>query len=179
MTVAIDMGHGGKDRGTTAGLTDEADLTYQAGHNLSRLLRVLGRKAKLLRKQGEDPSNEQRRDRAIEAGADWVLSIHVNEGPSAYHGGHAFYSVGDGIGKQVCDAVMEGWPEPLKRHHLHATERNGIYIAGRLSPSRGNCGPEWRRSIGIIWDCRLCSWRCFTPATSGTTRQLMMIGSGI
>jgi N-acetylmuramoyl-L-alanine amidase len=85
-TVAVDPGHGPDDPGAVgpSGVR-EADATFRLAERLAEELRARGAAPRLLRRAEEDPDPSQRAARANEAGADALLSIHLNshEDPSA------------------------------------------------------------------------------------------------
>jgi N-acetylmuramoyl-L-alanine amidase len=94
-SVAVDAGHGPRDPGVIgpSGLR-EADAAYRLAARLATELRTRGAEPLLLRTTGEDPEASERAVRANEAGADALVSIHLNghedsaaEGSSSYYFG--------------------------------------------------------------------------------------------
>ncbi|MGH2723576.1 MAG: N-acetylmuramoyl-L-alanine amidase [Actinomycetota bacterium] len=93
--IAIDPGHGPDDPGAVGpgGLT-EAEAAYSLAERLAEELRARGAHPLLLRSPGETPDQSDRATRANEAGAEMVVSVHLNnhedpaaEGSSAYYFG--------------------------------------------------------------------------------------------
>ena len=94
-TVAVDPGHGPDDPGAIgpAG-TREGDAAYRLAEALLVELQLRGSDPRLLRAAGEDPDASERAARANRAGADVLVSMHLNshedpaaEGSSAYYFG--------------------------------------------------------------------------------------------
>lgn len=94
-TIAVDPGHGGDDPGNVGptGLR-EADAAFDIAERLERHLRAREARPVLLRTREEGPSGSDRAGRANEAGADVLVSIHLNshadpaaEGSSSYYFG--------------------------------------------------------------------------------------------
>lgn len=86
--VAVDPGHGGKDKGARIDGDSEADLTWTLGQILiPRLESELGVQAVLVRQESEDPDPGERAARANRENADVYLSLHVHPrpgGPTAF-----------------------------------------------------------------------------------------------
>jgi N-acetylmuramoyl-L-alanine amidase len=102
--VAVDPGHGGRDKGARLDGDTEANLTWTLGQILiPRLESELGVQTVLVRQESEDPDPAQRAARANRANADVYLSLHVHPrpgGPTAFvarmEGGTA--AAGPGLG---------------------------------------------------------------------------------
>lgn len=111
--VAIDPGHGPSDPGVIgpSGLHEE-DVTLELSGRLADELRARGAEPLILRGESDDPDPSTRAARANEAGADVLVSIHLNghEDPSAegsasyYFGRLGFSSVG---GRALAELVQE------------------------------------------------------------------------
>lgn len=90
--VALDPGHGPDDPGAVgSGGTVEADITVTMAGYLSNELRARGAEPIVLRKPGETPDPSERAARANHAGAEVLVSLHLNshtdpgaEGSSSY-----------------------------------------------------------------------------------------------
>ncbi|RJQ10776.1 MAG: AMIN domain-containing protein [Bacillota bacterium] len=78
--IVIDPGHGGNDPGAIAANgTREANLTLQIGLKLADLLRAAGADVRLTRTTAaENPDKYARPQMANDAGADALVSIHLN-----------------------------------------------------------------------------------------------------
>lgn len=108
-TVAVDPGHGPEDPGATgpAG-TQEAEAALRLAEALLVELRLRGSDPRLLRAAGEDPGASERADRANRAGADVLVSIHLNshEDPSA-EGSSSYYFGGLGASSVAGAALAQ------------------------------------------------------------------------
>ncbi len=106
-TVAVDPGHGPTDPGARgpAG-TREADGAYRLAEALLEELRLRGSDPRLLRHADEDPDASERAARANRAGADVLVSIHLNshEDPAA-EGSSSYYFGGVGA-SSVAGALL-------------------------------------------------------------------------
>jgi N-acetylmuramoyl-L-alanine amidase len=96
--VVLDPGHGGDDRGATAHGMDEAALVEDLAARLEGRLSAVGVRALLTRGPDSNPSDGDRAAFANDAGADVVLSLHVDRAPSARCHGIASYHFGTGTG---------------------------------------------------------------------------------
>jgi N-acetylmuramoyl-L-alanine amidase len=87
-TIALDPGHGGRDKGARLDGDSEAALTWELAQILTRRLEAdLGVRTVLVREQSEDPAPAQRAARANRDHADAYLSLHVHPrpgGPTAF-----------------------------------------------------------------------------------------------
>jgi N-acetylmuramoyl-L-alanine amidase len=108
-TVAVDPGHGPEDPGATgpAG-TREAEAAFRLAEALLVELRLRGSDPRLLRGAEEDPEASERAARANQAGADVLVSIHLNshEDPSA-EGSSSYYFGGLGASSEAGAALAE------------------------------------------------------------------------
>ena len=79
--IAIDPGHGGYDSGATGYGAKEADLTWKIANVCAAELRdYAGVSVYMTRSQDECPTIKERVERAASAGADVIISIHINAG---------------------------------------------------------------------------------------------------
>ncbi len=77
--IALDAGHGGDDTGATLGETSEAWLSAELCRSVATLLRLeLDVEAVVIRDDHENPSADERAERANHAGADLYLALHVH-----------------------------------------------------------------------------------------------------
>jgi N-acetylmuramoyl-L-alanine amidase len=87
-TVAVDPGHGGKDKGGRLDGESEADLTWELGRILARRLESdLGVRTLVVREEGESPEGAERAARANRDNADLFLSLHIHPrsgGPTGF-----------------------------------------------------------------------------------------------
>ncbi|HLI56821.1 MAG TPA: N-acetylmuramoyl-L-alanine amidase [Actinomycetota bacterium] len=90
--LGIDPGHGGDDPGSRgpSGET-EAELTFQLAARLAQLLEAEGAEVTLTRGPHDGPTDSQRALLANAAGAELLLSLHLNAHPSEVAQGVATY----------------------------------------------------------------------------------------
>jgi N-acetylmuramoyl-L-alanine amidase len=94
--VVLDPGHGGQDRGCVAHGLEEAAVAEDLAFRLEGRLQAMGVRVLLTRGWDSCPSDEERAALANDAGADLLLSLHVDradspscEGVASYHFGTA------------------------------------------------------------------------------------------
>ena len=84
MVIALDAGHGGSDSGATNGSLIEKDLNLSiARYCRDELKQYYGVTVYMVRDSDEDVDLAERVNRAVNAGADLFVSIHINETPGA------------------------------------------------------------------------------------------------
>lgn len=97
--VIVDPGHGGTDHGVLANRLDEGDLVYDLASRVEGRLTATGCSAFLTRgpdgRDGEGPSEVDRAGFANAAGADLVISLHVEAHPNPLASGVATYYYGN------------------------------------------------------------------------------------
>ena len=100
--IVIDPGHGGRDRGVTIGsdrtAVTEADLVSDIARRLEGRMAAAGMEALLSRGPHDCPSDAERAGFANSAGADVLLSLHVDADPSPSANGLAAFHFGTGNG---------------------------------------------------------------------------------
>jgi N-acetylmuramoyl-L-alanine amidase len=96
--VVLDPGHGGDDRGATGHGMDEASLVEDLAARLEGRLSAVGVRTLLTRGPDGNPTEAERAAFANDAGADLVLSLHVDRAPSPHCHGIASYHFGTGTG---------------------------------------------------------------------------------
>ncbi len=96
--VVVDPAHGDGDRGATGHGMDEASLVEDLAARLEGRLSAVGVRTLLTRGPDSNPSEADRAAFANEAGADLVLSLHVDRAPSPHCHGVAAYHFGTGTG---------------------------------------------------------------------------------
>ena len=96
--VVVDPGHGDGDRGTCAHGLEEAAVVEDLAARLEGRLTAVGVRALLTRGPDTNPTEAERAAFANEAGADLVLSLHVDRGPTPAAHGIACYHFGTGTG---------------------------------------------------------------------------------
>lgn len=96
--VVLDPGHGGADRGATGHGLQEAALVEDLAARLEGRLAAVGVRALLTRGHDTSPADGDRAQFANDAGADLVLSLHVDRGTSPAGHGIASYHFGTGTG---------------------------------------------------------------------------------
>ena len=110
--VVVDPGHGGLDRGATAGALAEADIALDLAARLEGRLSAVGVRALVTRGADADPSDAERATLANEARADLLLSLHVDRTDSPSCHGVASYHFGTGnglsstVGEQLASLVQ-------------------------------------------------------------------------
>ena len=110
--VVLDPGHGGRDRGATGHGLQEADVVEDLAARLEGRLTALGVRTLLTRGVDNCPSDAQRAQFANDAGADLVLSLHVDRADSPRCHGVASYHFGAGrgttstVGEQLASLVQ-------------------------------------------------------------------------
>jgi N-acetylmuramoyl-L-alanine amidase len=110
--VAVDPGHGPADPGAVGpDGTSEADAAFRLALALADELARRGAEPNLLRHEDEDPSAEERADRANQWGAEVCVSLHLNEGDPAAEGAMCLYYGHEGsfspAGHRLAELVME------------------------------------------------------------------------
>jgi N-acetylmuramoyl-L-alanine amidase len=96
--VVLDPGHGGPDRGATGHGLEEAALVEDLAARLEGRLTAVGVRTLLTRGPDSRPTDAERADFANAAGADVVLSLHVDRAASPRCQGVASYHFGAGRG---------------------------------------------------------------------------------
>jgi N-acetylmuramoyl-L-alanine amidase len=96
--IVIDPGHGGRDRGVVVGQHSEADLVWDLARRLEGRMQATGMEALLSRGPDQCPPERERARFANEAGADLILSLHVDANASPYASGVASFHYGTGNG---------------------------------------------------------------------------------
>ncbi|GKV68750.1 putative N-acetylmuramoyl-L-alanine amidase YrvJ [Sporosarcina sp. NCCP-2716] len=92
ITVAIDPGHGGNDRGTTGTRgTDEKDLTLLTAELLSGKLKDAGAQVVLTRDSDTYVSLQKRTEIGLHEGADVFVSLHYDANPDRSISGFTTY----------------------------------------------------------------------------------------
>lgn len=134
----IDPGHGPGD-GSKAGRTPEHKYCWDMACFVESALRD---DLPMTRHEGEDPDNPERFRRAVEAEAGFVISLHVNAGPSDYHGAHAFPTPGDMLSHRVAEAIMSAWPKELSRTSMHGKWKGTTWIEGAVAAPKKDYWPR-------------------------------------
>jgi N-acetylmuramoyl-L-alanine amidase len=97
--VIVDPGHGGTDHGVLAHRLDEGDLVYDLASRVEGRLTATGSSAFLTRGpdggERESPSETDRAGFANAAGADLLISLHVEAHPNPLASGVATYYYGN------------------------------------------------------------------------------------
>jgi N-acetylmuramoyl-L-alanine amidase len=114
--LIIDPGHGGPAPDADPGVLDEGELVYDLASRIEGRLTATGASAFLTRGPDgspEGPSEEDRASFANAAGADLLLSLHVNRHTSAAASGVATYYYGSDefghysmVGEKLADLVQ-------------------------------------------------------------------------
>lgn len=109
--IVLDAGHGGEDRGVTAGGVTEADLVWDLASRLEGRLSALGVQTWSTRGPNNGATDEQRAQLANDVGADLVLSLHIDGFATGKPNGIAAYYYGAGeasstIGERLADLAQ-------------------------------------------------------------------------
>ena len=96
--VVVDPGHGGRDRGSTGNGLEEAAIAEDLAARIEGRLAAVGVRALLTRSPHSCPTDAERAAFANEAGADLVVSLHVDRADSPRAQGVASYHFGTGSG---------------------------------------------------------------------------------
>lgn len=96
--IVIDPGHGGSDPGVAVGGVTEAGLVSDIARRLEGRMSAAGMEALLSHGPHDCPSDPERAAFANTAGADVVLSLHVDANPSPAANGLAAFHFGTGTG---------------------------------------------------------------------------------
>ncbi len=179
MTVALDPGHGGYDGGARAhdsGLW-EKEITLQIALEIEKALVEQGAEVVLTRREdvclaeGDTATKarkredlQKRRDIAEEAGADVLLSIHMNEYRSRKESGpQVFYQRGADSGRLLAGALQQAMLEELDPPKRRVAMAGDYYVLrGKLPSALVECGflsnaaeekllldPAYQRRIGL------------------------------
>lgn len=117
--MAIDPGHGGRNRGCDVGAMCEADYVLALGHHFAARIRHSGEPitACMLRTRHDaDVQLSVRGHLADEFGAGLRIVLHVNASVKTHlRGGIMFHLPGDEIGREVAYRIARAWPDPMHR----------------------------------------------------------------
>ena len=118
--IVLDPGHGGRDRGATGHGLEEAAIVEDLAARLEGRLTALGVRALLTRGTDRSPSDAARAEFANDAGADLVLSLHVDRGATPHAQGVACYHFGAGRG--TTSTVGEHFASLVQREVVARTD---------------------------------------------------------
>jgi N-acetylmuramoyl-L-alanine amidase len=118
--VVLDPGHGGDDRGACAHELEEAALVEDLAARLEGRLSAVGVRRLLTRGPEGNPGDAERAAFANDAGADLVLSLHVDRAASPHCHGIASYHFGTGTG--VTSTVGEKLASLVQREVVARTD---------------------------------------------------------
>ncbi len=96
--IVVDPGHGGPERGVAVAGVTEADLVWDLARRLEGRMAATGMEALLTRREDTCPTDAERAAFANAAGADLVLSLHVDANRSMHAQGLATFHFGNGSG---------------------------------------------------------------------------------
>ena len=191
LTIAVDAGHGGYDGGAygrTSG-TPEKGLNLDVARRVERMLREQGASVVMTRTDDyalcdDDPpirkklQDMQRRAAIITgAGADLVLSIHMNEyAGRAESGPQVFYREGCPAGRLLAGALQEALIAGLSPKKERAAAGGDYYILTLGVPSvLVECGflsnaaeeallltPEYRERVAVAVVQGVLNWNALT-----------------
>lgn len=122
--VAIDAGHGGRDSGASSGNVIEKDLVLQYAKELAAAIENRpGYKAFLVRKKDEFLRLRTRVERARQAGADVMISIHADALASGVASGASVYTLSEEASDDEAAALVES--------HNRADEIGGVAVSAQ------------------------------------------------
>jgi N-acetylmuramoyl-L-alanine amidase len=111
--IVIDPGHGGSDPGEVGNGVDEADIVFDLARRLEGRLAALGVTVFLTRSAERNPSEGQRAEFANDAGADLMVSLHMDShitasasGIATYYYGHDAHGFDSPMGERFADLVQ-------------------------------------------------------------------------
>jgi len=120
--VAIDAGHGGRDSGASSGRVIEKDLVLRYARELAAAIEMRpGYKAFLVREKDEFLRLRTRVERAREAGADMMISIHADALAAGVASGASVYT----LSKDASDAEAAA----LVESHNRTDDIAGVAVA--------------------------------------------------
>lgn len=126
LLIAIDAGHGGSDRGVCHDPLVEKDINLEMAFRVQAAVEALGAETVLTRTDDRYIPLEDRAAAANAAGADLLISLHVNRMPGhpECRGGQVFYLPGSERGRALARAIQEAllWVDPA--NHRQALSGN-------------------------------------------------------
>lgn len=143
LTVMVDAGHGGRDRGCAAGGAWESAITLDVAREVRRLLEARGHRVLMTRtEEGQTLALPERVARAAGAPIDAFVSIHVNSAANPEANGAEVYTLpAPGCDGTAADA--RAWPAPLAgQAHLAQATRLALAVQRALTALPG--GPADR-----------------------------------
>jgi len=178
LTLAIDPGHPSHDGDTgsvsTCGRIVEPDYTIHIARLLHHAIAVreLPITQVLLRERNDEVvSVAERARRATDAGADLVLSIHVDAWHEpTYQGAHILYWPSNRDGKRIADQIAAAWPPILRRRH------DGYAAHAHLWPRTYNVLEAYEQT-SILCECGYASNPRDVDALVEDTVQDQIVGA--
>ena len=178
LTIALDPGHPSNDGDTgsvsACGRIVECDYTLHIVRQLRTALQAdpIPATPVLLRcRNDEVVAVSERARRATEAGADLVVSVHVDSSVhTSYRGAHVLYWPGNSVGEAVAGQIASSWPAVLRR-------------AGRGSPAHENLWPRARNVLAayaetaVLAECGYASHPADVDALVEDTVQDQIVGA--
>ena len=159
LVIALDPGHGGYDSGAVGvNGVHEADLTWKiANYCRDELVNEYGATVMLTRDQNENPSLKERAQRAADAGAGVLVSIHLNSAGGQGYGSEIYvpnsqgydyetHSVGVELAEKIIDQLAA-----LGLHDRGVKTRD--YNTGNIYDAN-NDGSTSKDYYGIIRESR-------------------------
>ncbi|MBM9468958.1 N-acetylmuramoyl-L-alanine amidase [Nakamurella leprariae] len=118
--VVIDPAHGGDDRGCTVDGVAAADITYDLAKRLEAQVVRAGMTAWVTRGPHDNPTAEERAQRANEVKADLLLSLHIDSSSSPLANGIATFHFGTDAG--ATSSVGETLAQLVQRELVARTQ---------------------------------------------------------
>jgi len=173
-TIVLDPGHGGSDRGASGHGLEEAAVVEDLAARIEGRLAAVGVRALLTRPAHSCPTDAERAAFANHAGADLVVSLHVDRSPSSLPHGVATYHFGTGSG--VSSTVGEELASLVLRE---VTARTDLLDCGTHGKTWGLLRltrmPAVRLELGHVTH-RGDAARLADPAFRDTVAEAVLVG---
>jgi N-acetylmuramoyl-L-alanine amidase len=179
MRLALDPGHGGRDRGATRGLFEESTFNLMVAELLASELYRSNWPVELSLLRSDDlldPTLERRSRHAFDFGADLVLSIHANASTEGAYGPVAFAKPGDALGLEVSRTILADLPRPTSWRHP-------VVLAAddRLWPRAANVVHAYHGPVVLI-ECGYATWepdRLWMMSRDGLDEIVSALAAGV
>ena len=178
-TVVLDPGHGGADRGSRGHGLEEAQLVDDLAARIVGRLAAVGVRALLTRgldlpPHENPPTAEERAAFANDSGADLLVSLHVDRGPTPQAHGVASYHFGTGSG--TTSTVGEHLASLVQREVVARTDLLDCHVHAKTwDMLRLTRMPAVRLELGHITSGGDAA-RLSDPAFRDTVAEAVLVG---